>query len=352
MKKTLAIAAISIGLGACSLSEDVASVSTASARDSVDLSAWKKDSASGESFAETPSMAAIVPFGGKAFVVLQRLDMAWKAGHRGVVAVIDPATRKQEAAIVLPASNPTSYAVVDGILYLACTGDYGVQDGGVVAVDMAARTAKMVVSEAVLGGDASGIQVSGSKGFASVMSWPNGWVRPFDLATGKVDSTIPGIDSANGTVAADGSLWIGLARASKPSIVRYDVASGKLHDTVAVHLEPRELQLGSDGRIVVLQARYGSAGGLGAVDLVDRSTRKVANFRMMSHSNWSMSVRDGGIYLFDRTNSVVTRYVGVDPKDVSMDENVGPGTNPYDAARFGSETWVVRFGSNSVLILK
>lgn len=352
MKKTLAIAAAAFVLGACSLGEDVVSISPESARDSVDLSAWKTDSANGKSFAATPSMAAVVPFGGKAFVVLQRLDSAWNAVHRGVVVVIDPATRKQEAAIVLPASNPTSYTVVDGILYLACTGDYGVQDGGVVAVDMAARTAKMVVPESALGGDASGIQVSGAKGFASVMSWPNGWVRPFDLASGKVDSTISGIDSASGSVVADGSLWIGLARASKPSIVRYDIASGKLHDTVAVHLEPRELQLGADGRIVVLQARYGSAGGLGAVDLVDRSTRKVANFRMMSHSNWSMSVRDGGIYLFDRTNSVVTRYAGVDPKDISMDENVGPGTNPYDAAKIGSETWIARFGSNSVLILK
>lgn len=352
MKKILAIAAVALVLGACTLGEDVVSASPASARDSIDLSAWTTDSVSGEAFSDAPGMSAIVPFGGKAFVVLQRLDADWTSKHKSVVVVLDPASRKQEAAIVLPASNPTFYTVVDGILYLACTGDYGVLDGGVVAVDMAARTAKMVASESALGGDVSAIQVSGAKGFATVMSWPNGWVRPFELASGKVDSTISGIDSASGSVVADGSLWIGLARPSKPSIVRYDIASGTLHDTVAVHLEPREMQLGSDGRIVVLQARYGSAGGLGAVDLVDRSTRKVANFRMMSHSNWSMSVRDGGVYLFDRMNSVVTSYAGVDSKNVSMDENVGPGTNPYDAAKFGSETWVARFGSNSVLILK
>ncbi len=353
MKNILAIAALTSVLAACNLGESVADApALASTRDSVDLSGWKTDSANGKSFAKTPSMSAIIPYGGKAFVVLQRLDSAWTNSHRSVVVVIDPTTRHTEASIALPVSNPTSYTVIGSMLYLACTGGYGVNDGGVVAVDMAARTAKLSVSDADLGGDAAGIQVSGTKGYASVMSWPKIWVRPFDLASGKVDSTIPGIDSVGATLVVDGALWIGLARSAQPSLVRYDLATRTLHDTIALRLEPRDLRLTSDGRIVALQGQYGVGGGLGAVDFVDRSTKALTNLRTMSTSDWAMQVRDGGIYLFDRTSGVATLYGGSKLTTPILDENVGAGSNPYDAAKFGTETWVVRFGANSLLILK
>jgi hypothetical protein len=356
MKQILALGAIASILSACTLGETVSNeTAPVSKRDSVDLSAWKTDSAKGKAFASNPGMSAIVPFGGKAFVVLQRLDSSWGNSHKSVVVVIDPTTRHTEAGIVLPVANPTSYAVAGNILYLACTGSYyDGTDGGIVALDMSARTAKVIAPESKFGGVGSvaGIQVSGTKGFASVTSWPKTWIVPFDLATGKVDSSIPGIDSAGATLVVGGSLWIGLAKADAPALVRYDIAGKSLHDTIATRLEPYDIQLATDGRLAVLQTHYNKGGGLGAFDLVDGSTKKTTNVRMMSHSNWAMSVRSEGMYLFDRTNAVTTLYSSTNPNTVLLDENVGAGSNPYDAVKFGSETWVVRFGSNSVLILK
>jgi len=359
MRQILALAAIAAFVSGCTLSETVDSGVTpavaASTRDSVDLSAWKTDSVSGTSFSEVPSMSAIVPFGGKAFVVMQRLNADWSSTHKSVVVVIDPATRRTEASIVLPLSNPTSYTVDGSTLYLACTGSYyDGTDGGIVALDMTARTARVVAPESNFGGVGSvaGIQVSGTKGFASVTSWPKTWIVPFDLATGTVDSSIPGIDSVGASLIVGGSLWIGLAKAGAPSLVRYDIATKSLHDTIAMRLEPHSIHLASDGRLAVLEAHYNKGGGMGAFDLVDVSTKKTTNVRMMSHSNWSMSVRSEGMYLFDQASAVATLYSGANPKSVLLDENVGTGSNPYDALKIGAETWVVRFGSNSLLILK
>lgn len=354
MRQILTLAAFAAFLTGCTLGETVSTPETPSTRDSIDLSAWKKDSTNGKPFAANPSMSAIVPFGGKAFVILQRLDSAWDNSHKSVVVVIDPATRRTEASIVLPLSNPTSYTVDGGTLYLSCTGSYyDGTDGGIVALDMASRTAKVIVSEAKFGGVGSvaGIQVSGSKGFASVTSWPKTWIVPFDLATGSVDSAIKGVDSVGSTLVVGGSLWIGLAKAGAPSLIRYDIATKSLHDTIAMRLEPYDIRLAADGRLAVLQTHYNKGGGLAAFDLVDASTKNVANVRMMSHSNWAMSVRDEGMYLFDRTNAAATLYSSANPKTVLLDENVGAGSNPYDAVKFGTETWVVRFGSNSLLIL-
>ncbi len=356
MKKFLVGAIVAAALSACNLGESVgAPPNTASKRDSIDLSGWKVDSANGKSFAANPSMASIVPFGGKAFVVLQRLDSAWGNSHRSVVVVIDPVTRRIEANIVLPLANPTSYTVDGNLLYLACTGSYyDGTDGGIVALDMGARTAKVVVAESKFGGVGSvaGIQVRGAKGFASVTSWPKTWIVPFDLATGTVDSAIPGIDSAGSTLVVGGSLWIGLAKAATPSLVRYDIATKTLHDTIATRLEPYAIQLAADGRLAVLGTHYNKGGGLGSFDLVDIASKKTTNVRMMSHSNWILSVRPEGFYLFDRTNAAATLYASASPASILLDENVGTGSNPYDAAKFGTETWVVRFGSNSLLILK
>lgn len=356
MRQILALAAIAAFISACTLGETVSTDPVvASTRDSVDLSAWRMDSASGTSFADNPSMSAIVPFGGKAFVILQRLDRSWGNSHKSVVVVIDPATRRTEASIVLPVANPTSYTVQGNILYLACTGSYyDGTDGGIVALDMSARTARVIAPEKNFGGVGSvaGIQISGSKGYASVTSWPKTWIVPFDLATGTVDSAIPGLDSVGAIRAVGGSLWIGLAKASAPSLVRYDVATKSLHDTIALRLEPYDIQIASDGRLAVLETHYNKGGGLAAFDLVDVSTKKTTNVRMMSHSNWALSVRSEGVYLFDRTGAVATLYSGANPKSVLLDENVGAGSNPYDAVKFGTETWVVRFGSNSLLILK
>jgi hypothetical protein len=359
MRQILALAAIAAFVSACTLSETVdsgvAPVVAASTRDSVDLAAWKTDSVNGKAFASNPSMSAIVPFGGKAFVILQRLDSSWGNSHKSVVVVVDPVTRRTEANIVLPVANPTSYTVDGSTLYLACTGSYyDGTDGGIVALDMTARTARVIAPEANFGGVGSlaGIQISGTKGFASVTSWPKTWIVPFDLATGTVDSAIPGIDSAGATLVVGGSLWIGLAKSAAPSLVRYDISTKSLHDTIAMRLEPYDIQLASDGRLAVLETHYNKGGGMAAFDLVDVSTKKTTNVRMMSHSNWALSVRAEGMYLFDRTSAVATLYSGANPKSVLLDENVGTGSNPYDAAKFGTETWVVRFGSNSLLILK
>lgn len=134
------------------------------ARDSINLSAYAHDSGAG-----IPRMALVAAHGGYVFVALQRYNASYSAQDSGLVVVINAATKAIDKTITLPFKNPNAAVVKDGAWYIAALGNYGAQDGGVVKIDLAARTlAGTVVTEAALGGDVGGVAITGANsGYAT-----------------------------------------------------------------------------------------------------------------------------------------------------------------------------------------
>jgi hypothetical protein len=134
------------------------------ARDSVNLAAYAKDTASG-----TPRMALVAAQGGYVFVALQRLNHAYSALDTSLVVVINASTKAIEKTIPLTFKNPIAGTVKDGIWYLTGIANYGDQNGGVEKIDLATRLhAGTVVTEQTLGGDVFDFAPAGSgRGYAA-----------------------------------------------------------------------------------------------------------------------------------------------------------------------------------------
>ncbi|MCK4512806.1 hypothetical protein KAW64_13760, partial [bacterium] len=134
---------------------------TGAVTDSIDLSALAD--ADG-----LPEMSGMALRGGLLFVAVQRLDRDyyWTPVPPSYLAVVDTATNELVdidtvspgiQGIELPATNPYRDILVDentGLLYVACSGNWGSLDGGIVEVDPVALEAiRFVSTEAQLGGD-------------------------------------------------------------------------------------------------------------------------------------------------------------------------------------------------------
>lgn len=106
-----------------------------------------------------PEASWAVAVAGRVIVGVGRLDRndAYAPAGPGALAVIDPATDVVERSVELEAMNPWGEPVVaggGGRLLVALAGRFGVLDGGIEAVDLAAWASRgLVVSEADLGGD-------------------------------------------------------------------------------------------------------------------------------------------------------------------------------------------------------
>lgn len=131
----------------------------------VDLSAW----ADGDGYAEPAGMAAC---GDLVFVAIQRLDRSfwWLPVGDSYLAVIDATTDQLVdvnpdqggvQAIALTATNPTWEIEQGGdLLYLSCTGAFGVNDGGLELVDPVGLTSLgLAITESELGGDLGDVTV-------------------------------------------------------------------------------------------------------------------------------------------------------------------------------------------------
>lgn len=134
------------------------------ARDSVDLSAYAHAGGGG-----IPFMSGVTAYGGRVFVTLERWKADYSEQDSGMVVVIDAATKAVEKVLTLPFRNPGSGTVRDGIWYLPAMGAYGVRDGGVVKIDLAARTvAGVAITEEEIGGDVGSIVITGANsGYAT-----------------------------------------------------------------------------------------------------------------------------------------------------------------------------------------
>lgn len=135
------------------------------ARDSIDLSAYAHAGAGG-----IPFMSGVTAYGGRVFVTLERWKADYSEQDSGMVVVIDAATKAVEKVLTLPFRNPGSGTVRDGIWYLPAMGAYGVRDGGVVKIDLAARTvAGVAITEEEIGGDVGSLAITGED--AGYVAW-------------------------------------------------------------------------------------------------------------------------------------------------------------------------------------
>jgi DNA-binding beta-propeller fold protein YncE len=118
-------------------------------RDSIDLSVYAKDTASG-----APRMALITAHGGYIFVALQRLNHEYAALDTSLVVVINASTKAIEKVIPLTFKNPIAASVRDGVWYLSGIASYGDKAGGVEKINLVTRAhAGTVVTEETLGAD-------------------------------------------------------------------------------------------------------------------------------------------------------------------------------------------------------
>jgi hypothetical protein len=136
-------------------------------RDSIDLSAYAKDTASG-----APRMALITAHGGYVFVALQRLNHAYAALDTSVIVVINASTKTIEKVIPLTFKNPIAASVRDGVWYLTGIASYGDLAGGVEKINLVTRThGGTVITEETLGADVFDFVAAGNDvGYAAYSS--------------------------------------------------------------------------------------------------------------------------------------------------------------------------------------
>jgi DNA-binding beta-propeller fold protein YncE len=149
---------------------------------------------------DLPEMDQMAVVGSTLFVTLQRLDQNafFIPSGPGAVAVIDTAADAVIAAFELQGLNPSSRVESDGrYLYVATTGDFGVNDGGIERIDPADPTGSTtVVSGVDLGGDLSELAIAGpTKGYVVVAA--------FDFASGTSSSRVVAFNPTTGAVIGD-----------------------------------------------------------------------------------------------------------------------------------------------------
>ena len=204
-----------------------------------------------------PEMNRITYHADRIFVSCQRLDRNnfFTPTDSSLVVVIDVQTDQfvdcdpvapGVQGILLPRTNPTTeFATApDGVFLLGCTGAYGVNDGGVVAVDPRTLTANTVeVTEAQLGGDVNDVAVGpGASGFAKVFcvisdaSFNTNLVSYTRVALPVVASVYP----ATGFVLADAEVndrdevWLCDRTVSAPGMRVFSATTGAQLSTGAI----------------------------------------------------------------------------------------------------------------------
>ncbi len=192
-----------------------------------------------------PEMYGAVETAGRLFVSLQLLDRTaspWSPTGPGVLAVIDPATRMLAdmgagpgvQGVVLALENPFGPMRVFGpAILLSAVGAYGVEDGGIEAVNPATGTTLgIVVPESALGGDISDwIVRADDTGFALITAgFAEDRLVRFDLDSGATVGA-PLLVSAGFTLSGlvdldDGRIAVGDRTAGSAGMRIFDAESG------------------------------------------------------------------------------------------------------------------------------
>ncbi|MBN1306655.1 MAG: hypothetical protein JXA18_01970 [Chitinispirillaceae bacterium] len=183
--------------------------------------------------ASNPNMDAAVYYDGNVYIGLQKYTDDWSLTDNSSVAVIDASTDEVQGEIVLDAKNPQGMCIYNDRLYVACTGSFGAQDGGIEVIDLAAgATDGILVTEAALGGDVSNvIIVNSTTGYAVVAdaSWTNAVVC-FNPTDGNRHGTIAGVENAaQFGLAWDGTyFYVGDRSAANPGLLIVDTSDNSV----------------------------------------------------------------------------------------------------------------------------
>ncbi|HSG29065.1 MAG TPA: FlgD immunoglobulin-like domain containing protein, partial [Candidatus Krumholzibacterium sp.] len=180
------------------------------------------------------------------FATVQRLDRTayWGPSGDSYIAVIDCAAdtlidtdpyTPGIQPILLTGSNPFSELVYDpgtGDLLVSCVGWWGMQDGGIEAIDIDDLSSNgFILTESAAGGDINDFQVvDGSTGYAVVTNASfHTELIDFDPAAGTRGSTIyaPGAYVINDIeLSPGGELFLADQSVTSPGIRIYDAATG------------------------------------------------------------------------------------------------------------------------------
>jgi DNA-binding beta-propeller fold protein YncE len=249
--------------------------STGVTQGAVDLSPW----ADADGSAEPGQMVAT---DGKIFVAILRLDRDyyWSPVGDSYLAVIDALTgelidinpdQAGVQAIPLWATNPAWELELgpDGLIYLACVGYYGLQDGGVERVDPATLASLgVLVPETALGGDVGDVCVVDEHTAYVVVSDAsyNTHLKRFDTTSGggvQLVTAGSGYAFTDLEVDSSGDLYV-CDRSYGASGVRvYDAVSGvQVTGTLPVGLAPYDILVPDDGGVAVPDQAPLAAAGL------------------------------------------------------------------------------------------
>ena len=216
----------------------------------IDLSAF--DAYAGtDSAAPYPYMTKALYYNGKVYVACQRLHAPAggyiQAADTSCIVVINAMSDSLESAIKLAYKNPQELSICNAKLYVASLGKYGINDGGIECVDLAAGTnTGAIMDENAMQGDVGSIIViSETKGYV-VISTPayatEMWA--FNPQTKSLGLKISGIDSpCTNHFAYDGTyVYAGDRSTTTPGIVVVDPATDtKIGATKNVGLPPNSL---------------------------------------------------------------------------------------------------------------
>jgi hypothetical protein len=100
-------------------------------------------------------------------------------------------------------------------------------------------------------------------------------------------------------------------------------------------------------KIFALGTKYSSDGGTAALDRVSNDTTLAKGLKTLATSDAVLD-RDSGngiLYVINRGAATVTGFKSIDPSQVSLDVNVGNGSNPYAVAVLSGKLWVACYGS-------
>lgn len=175
--------------------------------------------------ATTPKMDEAINYNNKVYIGLQMYSDDFNSIlDTGALAIVNALSDSYEKKVVLKKNNPQGMCTHNGILYCACTGDYGIMDGGIVLVDLATESVIKSVEENILGGDVSDVVViSESKGYAIVsdINYTNTLVT-FNPSTGEKIAVITAGGTPSDFLFDDGKLYIASRALSAHGIIVLD----------------------------------------------------------------------------------------------------------------------------------
>jgi hypothetical protein len=204
-----------------------------------------------DSAATSPYLSREMYYNGNVYVLCQRLKLGAggfiQAADTSLILVVNATSDSVENTVKLAYRNPQEMSEYNGKLYVAGTGAYGANDGGIECIDLATGGNNgSIVDETALHGDVQSIIVIGdTKGYA-VISTPSFAMEmyPFNPQTRTVGTKISGVDNpCSGHMAYDGSfVYIGDRSMTNPGIVVIDPATDtKVGSTKNIGLPPNSL---------------------------------------------------------------------------------------------------------------